>query len=171
MLTVGGMADLTAAGLGCTIGPAMGSLQVSGTWTAMAGGMVTDNTTTTGQIVIELEAACLMVSGFATTCDRIVLDTIGLPAPEPPATLCVDNPATDGCTCTATIHQMGGLGLVSLDAATSGTYTTAGNDLTTSALGVDTKYSYCVAGSTLTMKLTTGSKAGPAMGPIVLTKQ
>ena len=169
-LTVSGMADIALAGLGCTMAPATGSLLVSGTWTASAGGTYMDDTTTTGQVVHELAAACLMVSGFATTCDRVVLDSIGLPSPEPPAQQCVDNDATEGCTCTTTINQHGGLAQISISAPTSGTYTTSGNELVRTADGVDTEYSYCVAGNTLTVTPGTAS-AAPTMGPIVFQKQ
>jgi hypothetical protein len=133
--------------------------------------MFMDGTTTTGEVVHELEAECLMVSGFETTCDRIVLDSVGLPSPEAPATQCVDNAATEGCTCTTTINQQGRLGFIALDAPTSGTHMTADNTLVMSAPGVETEYSYCVAGNTLTMTIDTPGGASPAMGPIVLTKQ
>ncbi|HEX6277073.1 MAG TPA: hypothetical protein VFZ53_28725 [Polyangiaceae bacterium] len=163
--TVTGMADLTLLGIGCTMVPVTGSLSVSGTWTGMAGGMYTDNTTTSGQAVLELPAICLEVSGFMAECDRLVFDPIGLNS-----VVCVDNAATMGCTCTATINQMGGIGSISLDASTSGTYTTADNKVVMTALEVNTEYSYCVAGNTLTMNLTTPSKIGTIGGPIVLTK-
>jgi hypothetical protein len=162
---VSGMADLTLLGIGCTMVPATGSITVSGTWTGMAGGMYTDNTTTSGQLAMELPAACLEVSGFMAECDRLVFDPIGLTS-----VVCVDNAATMGCTCTATINQMGGIGAISRDASTSGTYTTADNKVVMSALEVDTEYSYCVAGNTLTMKLSSPSTIGMIAGPIVLTK-
>jgi hypothetical protein len=169
-LSVSGMGDVGLAGLGCTMAPVTGSLSVSGTWTAVAGGTYMDNTTTTGQVVHELSAECLNVSGFETTCDRIVLDSIGLPSPEPPAQQCVDNAATEGCTCTTTINQQGGLAQVSISGSMSGTFATSGNDLVTTADTVDTEYSYCVAGNTLTMILNTAS-ASPIMSPIVFQKQ
>jgi hypothetical protein len=53
----------------------------------------------------------------------------------------------------------------------SGTYTTADNKLTTTAAGVNTEYSYCVAGSTLTMQLSMPSNLGTLMSPIVLQAQ
>jgi hypothetical protein len=169
-LTVSGMADIGLAGLGCTMAPVTGSLSVSGTWTASADGMYMDNTTTTGQVVHELAAPCLDVSGFEATCDRIVLDSIGLPSPEPPAQQCVDNAATEGCTCTTTINQQGGLAQISRNASASGTYTTSANELVTTADGVDTEYSYCVAGNTLAVTLGMVS-AAPTMDPIVFQKQ
>jgi hypothetical protein len=170
-ITVSGMADISLAGLGCTMAPVTGSLTVTGTWTAVAGGTYMDATTTTGQVVHELAPICLEVSGFTTECDRIVLDSVGLPSPEPPTQQCVVNTATQGCTCTTTINQQGGLGLVQIGAPMSGTYTTADNKVVATAAGVDTPYSYCVAGSTLTMTLDPASGAAPARGPIVLQKQ
>lgn len=171
-MTISGVADMVPTGLGCTEAPATGAISVSGTWTATGDGMFTDKTTTTGEAFLELAPECLEISGFATTCDRIVLDPLGLTS-----VVCVDNPATEGCTCTATINQSGGLGLVSIDSAfnspegSTGMYTTADNALVTTVAGVDSEYSYCVGGNTLTMNITTPSKVGTLTGPIVLQKQ
>ena len=130
----------------------MGSVKVTGTFTAVAGGMFMDNTTLAGDVSMELAPACLMISGFMGTCDRLSFDSTGLYG-----AVCVDNTTTMGCTCTVALSQMGGLGAVHLEASlgnsVSGTFTTADNKLTTTAADVNTEYSYCVAGSTLTMQL------------------
>jgi hypothetical protein len=170
-IKIGGMADMGSTGLGCAKAPVVGSLKVSGTWTATADGKFTDATTTTGTAVIELEKACLSISGFGTTCDRIPLDPMGLTS-----VVCVDNPANEGCTCTATINQAGGMSAITIDSAfnppegSSGTYKTAENKLTTTA-GVYTEYSYCATGNTLTMNLVTAIPVGTLTGPVVLQKQ
>jgi hypothetical protein len=175
-LTLGGMANLVPAGIGCTEAPIMGSVTVSGTWTATADGMFTDNTTTVGQATLELAPECLMISGFAAECDRINLDSGGLLN-----TVCVDNTQTMGCTCTVPIDQSGGLAAVSyegsVDAASSGTYTAADNKVTTSVPSsspggvLETEYAYCVASTTLTMTVSTQTNAGVVTGPIVFQKQ
>jgi hypothetical protein len=157
-------------GLGCPSGQiTSGSLQVTGTWTADACGMYTDNTTTTGQQTIELPPSCLTVSGFVTTCDRVsdpFGDTLGYDS-----VTCVDNEETQGCTCQATIDQQGGLGLVSFFPPATGSYTATGNSLVTTAEATDTEYSYCIAGNTMTLTLETLGKTGTVMGSIVLQKQ
>jgi hypothetical protein len=169
-LTVTGTADLTGLGLDpdCMSGPVTGSLQVSGTFTAVAGGTYMDNTSTTGETQFDLISECLELSGTRTTCDEIDGPLISLGFT---ALVCIDNAMTGGCSCTGTINQTGGLAFVSFDAATSGTYTTAGNTLVTTAFSNDTEYPYCVAANTLTMTLQSVARVGTVMGPIVLQKQ
>jgi len=83
---------------------------------------------------------------------------------------CVNNDATEGCTCSATVNQTGGMGAVSLSAATSGTYSTADNVLTISDSGTETPYAYCVSDTTLTMVPQT-TEPGAVAGSVVLQKQ
>ena len=127
-----------------------------------------DDTTTSGEEVLELPAGCLTVSGTTTTCDELgsPLRAMGFASAT-----CIDNAATGGCTCTATVQQTGGMAVVSIDASTSGTFTTADNKLVTTAFQIDTEYSYCVSGNTLTMTPQGELKAGTVTGPIVLQKQ
>jgi hypothetical protein len=171
-ITISGMTDVSAAGIGCTAAPVTGSMTVSGTWTAKADGMFADATVTKGEAVIKLARECLMVSGTVSRCDRIPFDPIGLPS-----VMCVDDAATGGCTCTATINQYGGMAALSADSAfngpegSKGTYTAADNKVVTTVEGVATEYSYCVAGSTMTMNLTTVTRVGTLTGPVVLQKQ
>jgi hypothetical protein len=166
MLT--GKADLSGFGIDCTSAPVMGSLQVTGTWTASSDGTYSDNTTTSGDAQLELPPECLRVSGTTTTCVKLAgsLQALGYTS-----LTCTDNSASGGCTCSATIQQTGGLALVSLDASPTGTYTTANNNLVTTGFGINTEYSYCVAANTMTMTLRTVGKAGTVTGPIVLQKQ
>jgi hypothetical protein len=168
------MANLSAAGIGCVMAPAEGWLTVSGTWTAMDGGMFMDNTTTVGEVVLDLAPECLMISGFSGTCDRLVLDSAGLLGVDPDAPTCVDNTTTMGCTCTIGVNQAGGMGAVSYTASTgamaSGTYTAADNKVVMTAADTNAEYSYCVASNTLTMAAAP-SNVGTVTGAIVLQKQ
>jgi hypothetical protein len=165
------MVDLTGLGLNnaCMSTPiTSGSLEVSGTMTFVAGGTFTDGTTTSGDIEFELAPPCLELSGTTTTCAMIAnpIRSVGFTTLE-----CVDNAMTMGCTCTGTMQQTGGMAFVSFDPAMSGMYTSSGNNLTMTAFGVNVEYSYCVAGSKLTMTPVTVNKTGTVEGPIVLTKQ
>jgi hypothetical protein len=159
--------DVSGFGLGCNEAPVTGNLRVTGTWTAMADGTYTDNTVTSGEQVFAMPASCLNVSGTTTQCDRVsrpFRSTLGFTA-----VTCLDDTATGGCTCTATVEQMGGMGVISLEKPMSGTYTAAGNAITTSA-EIETKYDYCVAGNTMTMSVTTLPKPGKVSGTLVLQK-
>jgi hypothetical protein len=169
-LAVSGVVDMMGLGLGCPTGEiTSGSLTVTGTWTADAEGNFTDNSQTKGVQKIELPPACLTVSGFVTTCDR-VSDPFGSTLGYASVT-CVDNDETGGCSCDATIDQKGGLALVSLASPDAGKYTATGQSLVLTKEKVDTAYNYCVAESTLTLALMTVSKTGSVMAPIVLQKQ
>ncbi len=143
-LTISGEQDLTLAGLNCAPAPITGSLQVTGTWTAKSDGTYADNTTTTGTEKFELAPACLSLSGTTTTCDGISgpLQGLGFASVN-----CSSAAATGGCTCTATVNQMGGAGFVSVLASASGNYEESGNTLT---IDGSSSYSYCVAGSQMT---------------------
>jgi hypothetical protein len=169
-LTVTGQVDLTRMGIGCTTATVTGTLHVTGTWTANADGTVSDNTTTTGDENLELPASCLNVSGTTTTCPKLArsFSSLGLATAT-----CADAASGGGCSCTATVEQSGGIAVVSTDATNSLTYTTASNVITTSDGLNQTPYSYCVAGSTLTMspQATSTTSGGTVTGTIVLQKQ
>jgi hypothetical protein len=172
-IAIGGKSDLGPVGLGCKSAVVSGSIVVSGTFTATADGKYTDATTTKGTAAIELEKACLEVSGFGTTCDRIGLETIGLTK-----LTCLDNAQTGGCSCTATIEQPGNMAWIVLASSmngpegSKGTYTAADNKLvTTTEFGDATEYSYCVAGDTMTVTPISPSNVGTFTGPIVFKKQ
>lgn len=169
-MTVSGMANLTDAGIGCSMAPAMGTLKVTGTFTATAEGDFMDNTTTTGEVLLELAPQCLMISGFMGTCDRLDLEPAGLSGIS-----CVDNTTTMGCTCTAPINQTGGLGAISLEAflgnTTAGKYTAADNKLVLTAADQSTEHGYCVADGVLSIEPGIPNNAGMVTGPIVLQKQ
>jgi hypothetical protein len=168
-LMLSGEVDMTGFGLGCTSGTVTsGSLELAGTFTADAGGTYTDNTATTGEEEIELPAECLVVSGTTTTCADLqgaVGSSLGYSS-----FTCVDNAVSGGCTCNGSVDQLGGLAMVSINASTSGTYTSVDDALTSTALGTDTEYSYCITANTMVMTLQSLSKIGTLMGPIVLQK-
>jgi len=138
-LDLSGELDVSGFGLGCTSVPVTGSLHVTGTWTANADGTYSDNTSTAGTAQITVPAACLNVSGTTTTCDRISGPLQGLGY----GTINCSSVASGGCSCSADIQQMGGLGLASVDPQTSGNYSTATDVLTIDS----TQQSYCVTGN------------------------
>jgi len=139
--------DITLAGLdprSCKNVTVKGSLNVSGTFTAKADGTYTDATTTSGTLQVDLVAGCLLISGTTTTCPKIGGPLAGVGFKS---AVCTDV-AGGGCTCTATVEQMGSFGRLTPDPQTSGNYTVSGNTLTTDAT---MNYSYCAAGGTLTL--------------------
>ena len=166
-LPVSGNADISGFGLGCTSAPVRGTLEVTGTWSARADGTFTDDTTTTGDSQIELPAECLNVSGTITTCDRLggALQALGYAS-----VTCADAASGGGCTCAATADQAGGLAMLTVGAASSGTYTSANDTVTTSAGSNNNTYAYCVSGSTLVMTPQTTGTTGALTGTIVLVK-
>jgi hypothetical protein len=132
---------------------------VTGTWTANADGTFTDATTTTGTEQLTLGPECKTLSAAQVTCDRIgsvisggYYDTV----------TCADS-ANGGCTCTGNVKQTGSIGVATTSANTSGNFTTANNALTITS--DSTKYSYCVAGSELSL---TPQGSPTATGAIVL---
>ena len=145
-----------------------GSLQITGSLTFNADMTFTDTTTMTGEVTFELGANCLEISGTETTCEEIdgPLLSIGF------RTLtCMNNTTTMGCTCVGTIQQDNGLGYTSFDAGPSGTHMTMANEVALKWFGDPVDYSYCVAGSTLTMTMESIPKTGTVDGPIVFQKQ
>ena len=143
-LTVSGQLDLTLAGLNCPAAAITGSLHVSGTWTGHSDGTYSDNTTTTGTEHFALASACLFLSGTTTTCDGIsgpLQGGLGFKS------VTCTTASSGGCTCTATVEQSGGAGLVSVAASGSGNFESSGNTLT---VDTSSQYSYCVAGSKMT---------------------
>lgn len=147
-LTVSGSLDTGSIGLGCASSPVTGSLHVSGTFTANANGSYADNTTTTGAEQIALDASCLHVSGTTVTCDRLSGANGPLAAIGYASASCAPAPS-GGCICSATVHQSGGVGVVSLaNASTSGYYTASGDTL---EIDTATQYSICASSGRLTL--------------------
>lgn len=164
-LKVSGNLDLSqAAGPGCPPTPVTGDLQVTGSWTANSDGTTVDNTTTSGTEQFKLAPACLVISSTPVSCTSAagLLTGLGYSSLSCPST------ADGGCDCTATVHQAGGIGLVSPGASTSGNYTLSGNQVTVSGDSGDTQYSYCASANTITL---TPQSTSPTMaGTIVLQR-
>jgi hypothetical protein len=163
-LAVSGTLDLSLVGAICPPAPITGSLQVTGTWTANADGTYLDNTVTTGNEQLTLDASCLVISSTPVTCDGIagVIQSLGY------ASLTCTSVSSGGCACTGTVNQTGTVGVLSVAPTTMRDYTTSGNQLTISGDGGDVNYSYCAAGNTLTM---TPQVTSPTMtGTIVFQK-
>ena len=163
-LNVAGALDLTLVGASCPTAPVTGSLQVSGTLTANANGTYSDDTITSGDEQFILAPSCLVISSTPVTCDGAasIIKALGYSS-----LTCTPAPG-GGCMCAGTVHQTGGLGLVSVAPSTIGNYTTAGNLITLSGDAGDTKYSYCVSADKLT--LTPQSTSPTVAGTIVLQK-
>jgi len=134
---------------------------VTGTLTIKADGTFVDNTTTPGEEHLTLPASCLVVSAAPTTCDGIAgpLSGVGY------ASINCASAAGGGCTCTGTVQQTGGIGLLTASPTTEGNYATSGNQLTLT-VATDTKYSYCVSDRQLT--ITPQSTDPSTSGTIVL---
>jgi hypothetical protein len=82
----------------------------------------------------------------------------------------VDDGATGGCICTATVDQLGGLGFVSYDLSDTATYTIEDDTLAVS-YGIQVDYSYCVSGDILSIAPTTLGKTGTVTGEIALERR
>jgi hypothetical protein len=145
-----------------------GSLQLMGSVTFNADMTLVDMTSMTGEVTFELGANCLEISGTETTCEEIDGPLLS----DGFRTLtCMNNATTMGCTCMGTIEQQYGFGYTSFDADAAGTYMAMGNEVALKWFGDPVDYSYCVAGSTLTMTMESIPKTGTVDGPIVLQKQ
>lgn len=164
-LQLSGDADVTSIGLGCSSIPVTGHLEVTGTWTAYANGTYSDETVTTGEAALAMEASCRSISGTVVRCNQMgdALEIMGYTS-----VTCTDV-AGGGCACDAVIEQHGGMGVLSIIPATDGEYTLAGNVLTTVS-DAPAEYAYCASGTALSMHPLT-STAGTVTGTIELVKQ
>ncbi len=156
---------MSVIGLGCrTVQITEGSLEVTGTWRADDMEAHRDRTIVTGTETLELLRSCLVISGTTTTCDRIggpLAAGLGYEM-----VTCVDNRATGGCTCRATVNQAGGLGVVPMvNAPAVGDCVIADDTLT--VFPDEQEYSYCVAGTTLIVS----PKGVGTTGTVVLEKE
>lgn len=158
-LALSGDMDVMFASLGCRTVPVAGSVKVTGSWMANSDGTYVDKTVTTGSITFPLASSCLSVSSVSVSCTKAAgsLTSLGWTAVN------CSTDASDQCNCTATVTQMGGLGVVSPSPLPNGNYTTSSSGLNTD----DTiDYSYCTSGSTLTV--TPKSTTLPISGTITL---
>src|SRR5579863_861889 len=146
-LNVTGSLDLSLVGAGCPSAPVTGSLQVTGTWTVNADGTYSDDTLTSGAEQFTLGSSCLVISSTPVTCDGAasIIKNLGY------ASLTCTTAAGGGCSCSATVQQSGGLGLLSVAPTTTGNYTPSGNQVTLTGDAGDTQYAYCASANTLKM--------------------
>jgi len=142
-LKVSGTLDLSSIGATCPNAVVTGSLTASGTWTANANGTYTDRTTTSGDEQFDLAPSCLIISSTQTDCAGAanIITSLGY------ATVTCSPVSAGGCSCSATIKQSGGPGLLSVFAAADGSYVTSGDQLT---LEGGLPYTYCASGDTMT---------------------
>lgn len=161
-LSATGQVDLSMLGLNCKSVSIDESLNVTGTWVAMADGTYSDKTTTKGSVQFAVPAVCLRLAGTVVSCSVVapVFEALGYGS-----TTCKDA-AGGGCTCATAVNQLGGLGVISESASTRGTYKTSGNGLT---LDGTNRYNYCASGTQLT--LSPQGTNPPATGSIVFQKQ
>jgi len=135
--------DLSAIGAGCPSAAVTGSLTANGTFTANANGTYSDDTSTSGEEQFDLAPSCLVISSTQTDCAGAanIISSLGY------STVTCTPVSSGGCTCSATIKQSGGPGLVSVFATPNGNYVTSDNQLT---LDAQMPYAYCVSGNTMT---------------------
>jgi hypothetical protein len=169
-LKIGGsVTDLmTDFGLGCNAAPTMGSLEVTGTWSAGAEGLVSDNTHTFGDATIDVPPECAATSATGIACASLaqpIAHFLGYAS-----LACVDS-VSAWCACSATFEQTGGVAFISASPMTNGTYTTADGVLSVSDGSNHTEYSYCVSEKTLSLSLKSVGKTGAVTGTILLEKQ
>lgn len=163
-LSVAGELDISLAGLDprtCKNVKIGGSVNVTGTWSGEANGTYTDNTTTKGQLRVDMPAGCRQLSGTTVECSGVGSPLFGVGFTT---VNCTDAASGGGCTCLVDIDQKGGLGSISADPQKSGNFTTSGNTLTLDGL---LDYSYCVGSKTTVKPL---SKNYMTSGTITLEK-
>jgi hypothetical protein len=173
-LSVSGMANLSALGIGCAEATASGTLEVTGNWTFADGPadndeILNDTTQTTGQILLGLGPMCLNVSGTTVGCTDIAgpLASIGFES-----TTCV-NSATiaGGCDCTGVVDQAGTAGFVTFDAGAMGLWSTEENSLTVAGF-TTVDYGYCIEEDAfLHVSVASSNPNGVVTGTIVFQKQ
>jgi hypothetical protein len=177
-LKVEGKLDISKASLdpnSCANPTVSGSLNVAGTFTALANGTFTDGTTTTGNLTVQLPAGCLELSGTRVTCQGINAPLRGGLGFE--STDCQPAATGGGCTCAAVVNHKGSMGIVTADPQENGNYKTDGNKLTLAVAIADAPYLYCASGGKVTVtpqttemptsgtiELQTGSSGGSGAG-------
>ena len=136
-----------------------GSLNVSGTFTANADTTYMDRTTTTGTAKYDLSKGCLILSGTMIDCAGVARSIDGA--------TCTDAPG-GGCTCTQTVNQMGGVGVISAGPSKNDSYTIDNNVVSLATDTGDEHYASCVSGGQMTW--TPQSMNLPVKGTIVFSQ-
>ena len=106
-----------------------------------------DNTVTTGEEHFTLGPACLVISSTPVTCEGAgsIIKSLGFAS-----VTCTAMPGNKGCACSATVHQTGTIGTISVVPTTSGSQSSSGNVVTVAGDAGDSRYAYCVAGNAMT---------------------
>jgi hypothetical protein len=173
-LSVGGMADLSALGIGCSEATASGTLEVAGNWTFADGPadndeILNDTTQTTGQILLGLGRDCLNVSGTTVSCSDVAgpLASIGFES-----STCVQSATIQGgCDCTGVVNQQGTAGFVTFDAGAMGLWSTEESTLTVAGF-TTVDYGYCIEEDAfLHVSVASSNPNGVVTGTIVFQKQ
>jgi len=172
-LDVSGQIDLTLVGMNCVTDSVTGSLTVTGAWTDNGDGTYTDATQTTGSHHMELGEPCTHLSGTIIGCDSMVIPMTSMGYSE---VTCVDNTATGGCTCDATINQIGapdsgGIGFAPAQVRPTSSHTAADNVLTLGQGASEAILSYCVSGTTLSVTPQSAGRTGTVTGSVELQRQ
>lgn len=167
-LNVGGDVVLADFGLGCSAAPTTGSLEVTGSWSASAEGVVSDDTTTSGDATIDVPVECSESAALAIRCPALAAP-IGLVLGYA-SLACVDSESA-WCACSGSFEQTGGMGLISATPIRSGTYTTADGVLTVSDGTNRAEYFYCSSEDTLVLSVRSVLDTGAVTGTIVLQRQ
>lgn len=177
-LEISGNANLTAAGIGCSEAAITeGSYTVVGNFSVNADMTISDNTSTTLSLSMELAENCKDVSGVVVGCaDLSVPLKAGAGFDD---MVCANSVVTEGgCTCTVENETSGGMGypLGNYTAKTNGTYTIDGNTLVVEGTSDDPsieelRYDFCVDGEFAIMTPTTPTNWGEVKGTIVLQFQ
>src|ERR1019366_4632491 len=167
-LKVSGSLDPSLYALSCSPAPITGgTIQVTGTLTAKSDGTYSDNTVTSGTEQFTLAKSCLVLSSTPIDCSQAAhgVQNAGFTA------VSCNTAADGGCTCSGTIQQTGGIGLLSTDLSSTGTYETSNNvvTLTGTTSSTDLKYSSCVSGNSMAW---TPQSTNPTLaGTLVFQKQ
>jgi hypothetical protein len=180
-LKVSGSVDLSRIGLSleCLYAPVLGSHRVTGTVTFNADDIYdqryADDTVSSGQSSFELGPECLQISGTDTTCEALqeALSPVGFGS-----VTCASNMVSGGCTCTGTLLQNGGLGLISDEPSSSGNYSVTGHYVILAWLLENNQYAqldyaYCVSPDAQRLALWVGrmAKTGWLTDPMVFEKR
>lgn len=177
-LEVSGAVDLSLAGIGCLEGTVTeGSYTVTGNFSVNSDMTISDNTSTTLKLTMELPPECKDVSNTLVPCEGLEASLTAGAGFD--SILCVDSVVTDDwCTCTVDTETSGGMSypLGNYTAKTAGTYTVEGNKLIVEGTSDDPslpklEYEFCVDGEYAKVTPITPTSWGVAKGTIVLQFQ
>lgn len=167
-LSVSGPLDISSLGLGCVSADISGSLEVSGRLSLTEDGQFVDGTTTEGSFALGIAPECRDISGTVVACEQLggPFESWGFSS-----VTCLDV-ANGGCVCAGQVDQAGGLGHISPNASTSGSYSTGGVVLELSSTEPPTRtYSYCALEDSLVITPTGRAALGTTQGTVVFERE